>query len=415
MMDRNPPPVASRENLLLRYVLLIFGGQIVILFAVHRLYLSGTSVFAGFTDGWDYRFFYQASQAWLAGKDPYRNVGGFVTPPLSLVVPSLLSHLSAERSALVFRGCNLVLVPLSLWWYARALRLQVQTRMLLLLAASLFISAHECVRGGNLDGIMFALLVAAFSVRRRLTGALWLGASMATKAYSIVLLPVALRKRQWSFAACSVLAAFALLLPFHRLWPTALHALIGRNARYLATSIAFATLVYALRGEITRGGNIVCLAFWGVTFLVALYRDHGKELSPGTLARYVPWMLAFPALVFSYVGVLALAVLASLVATSRRRPLRRAEYCVFIGFLLLGIHVEHAAYLLPLTYESYRFFHSYAAVVQSFGVVLMIVGTCLSPCQEESEGEPHEAGEQTTVIGHAVPGRSWQQVPTAGL
>jgi hypothetical protein len=207
-----------------------------------------------------------------------------------------------------------------------------------------------------------------------------------------------------------------LLLPFHSLWLSALHALIGRNSASSPGSISPATLIAMLQGDVSHSGSHLYLAFWAVTFSIALYRDSSRELSPHILARYIPWMLALPAMVFSYVGVLAIAVLASLVATARKRPLHRAEQCVFIGFLLLGIHVERVTNVLPLTLVTYLYFRMHAAVIQSCGVVLMIIGTCLSPCEEASEGEAHyEAGEQTTVVGHSLPGRSRQAVPTARL
>lgn len=416
MTHRDPQAPCPRAISLLRIVALVFGGQIAVLSVLHALFPGGASVFAMFDDGWDYRYLYWGARVWLAGHDPYRLVPGFITPPPSLIIPSLLAHLSLDRSSCAFFCCNLVLVVVSLWWYAGAMRLPRKERVLLLLVAALFVSAHECLRGGNLDGLMFALLVAAFCVRRRLSGALWLGASFVTKVYSVVFLAVALRKRQWRFAACSVVAAFALLLPFLRLWSSALHALAGRGARFDLGSVAPATLVFALRGEITRGGSMVCMAFWAVTLCVALYRDHQSELSPGTLARYVPWMLGFPLLVFSYVGVLALAVLASLVATARKRPLSRMEHCIFIGFLLLGIHVEHATNLLPLTYETYHFFRGHTSVVQSLGTVLMMIGTCLSPCEEACEGETHyETGEEAAVACHSLPGGSRQAVSITGL
>jgi hypothetical protein len=96
-------------------------------------------------------------------------------------------------------------------------------------------------------------------------------------------------------------------------------------------------------------------------------------------------MLALPTLVFSYVGILALTVLASLLAMARKRALRRAEYCRFIGFLLLGIHVAHTTNLMPLPFDTY---HG-STLVQSAGVVLMIIGTCFSPSYEDSAETLH--------------------------
>jgi len=391
-MHNDPQPSRPRGSLLLRVVLLVFGGQMVIFYVLDNLFLSRDSVFAVFVDGgWDYKFFHQGAQAWLAGRDPY-GVSGFVTPPLSLIIPSLLSHLSLDRATLVFVCCNLVLVPLSLWWYAGALRLQRQERGLLLVVATLFISAQECMRGGNMDGVMFALLVAAFSVRHRLNGAFWLAASIAIKLYSIILLPVALRRRQWRFAALTGAVTLILLLPFYRLWPSALHSMIARNARDTRVSIAPAALIFPMLGGYGNVGKGLSLAFWAITFIVVLYRDQGRELTPRTLARYIPWMFALPAQVFSYEAVLALAVLASIVATACERSLRREEYGCFMGFLLLGIHVEHATSLLPLSYATYQFFWKYQAVVQSLGVVMMMLGTCAEtfpggPKKDEREKE----------------------------
>lgn len=363
-------------------MLLVFGAQILILFLVHFLYARGTSVFRGFYEGYDFVYFHSAAVAWRSGHNPYE-VEGFVTPPPSLIIPSLLAGLSEARATFLFLWLNMVVVPLSLWWYGSALGLRVRERLLLLASATLFISTHECIRGGNMDGLMFALLVSAFSLRRRLTGSLPLAASIVIKLYSFIFLPVALRRRQWSFAALTLAAVFVLLLPFYHLWPAALHALAGRNSRNLFLSIAPATLIFSLFGGVNRIGNGIYMAFWALTFLVALYRDEERNFASETLARYVPWMLAFPALVFSYVGVLALAVLASLLATARKRPLQKAEYCCFTGFLLLGIHTAHVTIFLPLPYDTYHM----AALVQSAGVVLMIVGTCLSPGKTQAGEE----------------------------
>jgi hypothetical protein len=378
---------------------------------LHFLFASGGSVFGELWYSRDFTYFYNGAQAWLAGRDPYHEFG-FITPPLSLLIPALLAHLSLARATLCFLCGNLVLVPLSLWWYAGVLRLQLQEKVLLMLAAVLFVSAEESVRGGNMDGLMLVLLIAAFSVRRRLWGAPWLAFSIGLKLYSIVLLPVALRRRQWRFAALTSATLVALLLPFYRLWPAALHALVGRDGLYLPVSIAPATLLYAFWGELSRARMELCLVLWAVTFCIALYRDSERRLSANTVARYVPWMISVPALVWSYEGVLALAVLASLVATARRRRLHWGEYCCFTGFLLVGIRTVQITNYIPLTYD----FRDHAAVVQSFGVVLMMLGTCLTPGGEADEGETRdETGEDVAVAGHPLPDRRGQEIPLAGL
>lgn len=399
-MEPTPRTAQQRTDELLRIALLVLGGQIVILYFLHFLFVSGTSVFSAFFQSFDYMYFHDGAREWLARRDPYR-VFGFVTPPLSLLIPALLGRLPLAHAKFLFLCLNVIGIPLALWWYMGALGLHRRERVLVLLCAGLFISTQECVRGGNMDGLMLALLIVTFSVRRRVEGALWLATSIGLKLYSVILLPVALRRRQWLFAACTMAALLLLLLPFVHLWPSALHALFMRDGRYAVNSIAPATLVYSIGGTLGALGNAICLGFWLLTFAWALYGDREHEMTPATLGRYVPWMLAWPALVFSYTGVLALAVLVSLIATARLRPLRGGEYACFVGFLLLGIHVEQVTNLMPLTVESYRFFRNHTAVIQSFGVVLMMIGTCLSPCGA-SEGEPDEAREEAAVAGDKV-------------
>ncbi len=137
----------------------------------------------------------------------------------------------------MFLWINVAVVPLALWWYTGALRLRTRERVLLLFCCGVFASAQESVRGGNLDGVMLALMSAAFSVRRRVAGALWLAVGIGLKLYSVILLPVLLRRRQWRFVLWTLLALFLVLLPFCRLWPAALHALFVRDARFLNRSI----------------------------------------------------------------------------------------------------------------------------------------------------------------------------------
>jgi hypothetical protein len=373
--------------------MLVLGGQILI-FCATALILGEGSCSGIFAQTYDFGYLYDGAKAWLEGHDPY-HVNGFITPPVSLIIPALLAHLSLARATFVFFIGNLLLVPLAMWWYAGTLGIPRRERRMLLLASALFVSAQQSVRGGNLDGVMLVLLVAAFSTRRRFAGAFWLAASIGIKLYSVILVPVALRRRQWRFAALVVFAVLLMLLPFHNLWPSAVHALMGRSQREIQGSIAPATLIFLLTGGASRAGTLLAAAFWGITFAVTLYGDHEVECSPRTLARYVPWMLALPAMVFSYAGVLALTVLTSLAAVARKRPLQRAEQCMLAGFLLLGIHVERVTNVLPLTMDTDLFFRGHAAVIQSLGVVLMMIGTCASRCGET----PEEDGAGDEIAG----------------
>ena len=325
-MPNHPQPSCPRATALLRVVLLVFGGQVVIFYALHNLFRSEDSALAVFFDGgFDYTYFYQGAQAWLAGRDPY-GVFGFVTPPLSLLIPSLLSHLSFDRATLVFVCCNLILVPMSLWWYAHALRLPLRERVLLLGVVTLFISAQECMRGGNMDGVMFALLVAAFSVRHRLRGAMRAGGQRGHQALfdhpasrgaaaAAVALRRAHRGRDLDVTS-SVLPSMAIGAACDGGAP---------RPRYPRFSDCTCHPDLFGAGRTRQGRQGPLSGVLGDHLCRGTLSRPGRDLTPRTLARYIPWMFALPAQVFSYEAVLALVVLASLVATACERWLRRAR------------------------------------------------------------------------------------------
>ena len=380
-----PFDTASRQRArqLLRIALLVFGGQVLLLYVVHWVYQSGSGVISTFFESYDFVYFYNGARAWRDGHNPYTS-HGFVTPPLSLLIPRALSGLTMSQATRCFLWLNLLLAPVALWWQARRLELPARELTMFGAVVFLFISTHESIRGGNMDALMLVLLIAAFAARRKAAGAAALATSIGLKVYSVILLPVLLRRRQWRYAGMASGWLLLMMLPFVRLWSSALHALLTRDARFLQMSIAPPTLFFTFAGDVTPFDRRLCLLFWLASFAVVLWRDRNRDLGPLTAARYVPWMLAWPALVFSYEGILALLVLIALVATALRRPLRWAEYGIFTGFLLLGIHVEHVTELLPLTAEDYVSARNHAAAVQAIGVVLMMVCTCLGTGKDEA-------------------------------
>jgi hypothetical protein len=132
------------------------------------------------------------------------------------------------------------------------------------------------------------------------------------------------------------------------------------------------------------------LAFWLGTYLWTLWRDRGRQLNLALVARYAPWMFAWPALVFPYVGVLALVVLAHLLQVAQRRPLSRVEYCRFFGFLMLGLQLDQITNGLPLTAGADIFCH----ILQPMGVAVMMLSSCMETVGPEEEAQEENATEE---------------------
>ena len=380
----NQPGRSSRDAARMLWTLFaVLGAQMLLLLGAHFFHL-GVRPGLIFAQPTDIAFFRDGARIWLTGGNPYL-MNGFVTPPPSLLFSLPLVPWSRPLADHLLLAANILLLAWAMRRYAAALGLRLRDQALLLLAAALFFSTQESVREGNLDVLMFALLVLAFTARSD-GGAISLGASIGVKAYSAVFLPVMLRLRQWRMAALTVATVGGLMLPFYHLWLPAYHALQFRGGRVWGLSIAPASLVLPFLGGDARREAVagwLLMELLVASFFIALLRDRSRRVTPQTLARYAPWMLSAPSLVFSYVGVQALPVLALLLATARRRTLRRAEWCTFLGFLLLGMHLERIVCAMPVTDLVLRQIRDHGAMVQALGVVLMILGTTLTPCGED--------------------------------
>ncbi len=210
-----PFDTASRQRArqLLRIALLVFGGQVLLLYVVHWVYQSGSGVISTFFQSHDFVYFYNGARAWREGHNPYTS-HGFVTPPLSLLIPRALSGLTMSQATRCFLWLNLLLAPVALLWQARRLELPARELTMFGAVAFLFISTHESIRGGNMDALMLVLLIAAFAARRKAAGAAALATSIGLKVYSAILLPVLLRRRQWRYAGMASGWLLLMMLPF---------------------------------------------------------------------------------------------------------------------------------------------------------------------------------------------------------
>ncbi len=300
---------------LTRIVLLVFAGQFLVVCFAHLFFQSGQHIHTLFRLGDDYRYFNDAARQWLAGRNPYA-IQDFVTPPPSVIPAALLARMSLAHARAIFEVLNVVLIAVGLWGYGRALGLVVRERIYLLLVAATFVSSWEAVQGGNLDGLMLAGLLFAFAARRTWARALFLGATIVLKIYSGVLLLVAARRRRFSLIGGAVVVAAASLLPFARWLPAMVHALTYRAGRAQWIGNISPSALFAL-GMNADTVAIATWLFWIATLAWALWHDGDTKFTAETLARYAPWMMAAPALVFSYTGVLALPVFAWLLLRAR--------------------------------------------------------------------------------------------------
>ena len=373
-----------RLQTLLRSLLLLMGGQLAMLCIACKLSTGHWNAIRLMWAGCDSQFYYYGATYWLSGRNPYDFIG-FVTPPPSLALPALMikAHLDVQWAAFLFSALTAILVPLSVWRYARVLGLAVRDCFLLVCVSLLFTSTLDLIHNGNMDGLIFACLVAAFTLRSASGGALAMAAGIGLKLYPAALLAVLARHRQWRRILLTAGWLLLLMLPFVHLWSASWHALAYRQSRHDIRSVAPAAILNLLTGHDGHALRVVCFVFWLGTLLLALYNDHKRTLTPWALARYAPWLMAWPALVFPYAGVNLLPVPIALAARAARRRLLRLEYLSLLGFLLFNLRLEQLTNLLPI--PDYKKYWHIAPAIQACGVVLMMLGSCLSVSRESSE------------------------------
>lgn len=391
-------PSTCRPAAVTRIVLLIFLSQFLVGEVAHLYFVSGPSLPLFFCLGDDYQAFHKAARLWLAGSNPYGQVD-FVTPPPSIMPALLLSPLGEARGRLVFEIVNIGLIGSGLWCFGRALGLELRERVFLLLVAVSFISFWQCVQGGNLDGLMLSGLLFVFSLRRRWAKAVLLAVTIVAKVYSGMLLIVALRRRLVGLVLETSAIAGLLLLPFARWLPAMVHRVMMRAGRHDPLwNISPENLFAHFMSQ--SSASLAMWSFWMVTLAWALWHDREKEFTPGTLVRYVPWMMAAPPVVFSYVGVLALPVFAWLLLRARTAGLGATEWTALAGFLLVGINISAVASVMPATYATDLWIDHYSPALQGFGVVLLVLSSCT---RRDLSGSPAGDLADATLVrgGHA--------------
>lgn len=365
-----------------RTIALLFGAQWLI-FQVMLRDWDRVEVAARFFLGNDFTYLYNAAGYFLSGRSPYTEAS-FIPLPPALYLPVLLHHLPFWNALIVFRTISFLLAIGAILWLCRELRLNALNSALMLVIVLTYGPFYTVLVGGNLDALMLAFLVFACARNVRVRGA-FLGLSIGTKLYSLLLIPVLMLRRRWREVLWAVCMLAVLLLPFLRYMPDAFSSVFHRTSVLrLDSNESPAVLFILLFGQKRAWAWLSCYALlWGGTLLARLAADsrNGTELESERFRGldYLPWMAAAPLLVFTYTGTILLPVVICLVRKNQDRNLNWAEWTMVLGFLLTGLYPilgRQALFSLLLTHgmSSDKLDHIWMAVAP-LGISAMLIGS----------------------------------------
>lgn len=369
VQDALGKPEKQPSNLLFKIFVVLYA-QLLLILAASFVMQNGPVFVVRFFFGLDFYDFHRAALDWLKGVDPYQ--GRLFTPPFSMCIGLLLSWLPFKIARLVFFVLNITLVFVSLRSFSDQVGLSKSNRAALIAIATVFYPFYFLVERGNIDGIVLALFVLGFRARSSILRAVMLGLSLATKVYSILLVAVLLRKRQWKFSAGAILVSLLVQMPFLRLIPIFLRAVSQRAGMFrIDENVSPSSIFYVLTAPvIPRYWSIAFFIAWAATLAAKLLRDH----DPDILTKwpfYVPWLISFPLIVYPYSAILTLPLVALLAAGSQNRKSSRAESTIAIGFCLLGFQaVAWTGYVSMFTR-----FAVLLHLVPALGTLLMMIGS----------------------------------------
>jgi hypothetical protein len=375
-------PILRKIDSLARTIALLFVTQFLVMQFLVR-HWQQLSFEEYFWIGNDFSFLYSGAGFFLSGNSPYSEPN-FIPLPPALYLPMALHHFSFWGAFTAFRTITFLLVLAALLWLCRQLQVHLVNTALILVIALTYGPFYTLLAGGNLDGLMLAMLVFGCTGSERLRGAL-LGLSIGTKLYSLVLIPVLALRRRWLEIGWAVGTLVLLLLPFLRYWPDALSTAFHRTSVLrLGGNESPAVLFILLFGEHRAWAWKICyVLLWGGTLLARMARDVRNGSDPdyerfSTLA-YLPWMAAAPVLVFSYTGTILLPVVVCLVRKNQSRSLHWAEWVSVAGFLLTGVYPALYMPLLHLLAKltSLQIEH-FSRVIAPIGIAAMLVGGSLA-------------------------------------
>lgn len=345
-----PPEAICRRRSILGFVATAFFVQMQFLLYTALCREEGPRIADKQPFGLDFYDFPVAGGDWMAGRNPYLNVR-FNKPPVTLLLGAALHPLGIPLATLVFFFANIAIVTAALWWIGRRLGLGRGERWLLLAIGSMYYPFHFLVQRGNLDGLMLGLTAVFLCSENRVLRVVALALSINLKVYTALLL-VVLAMRRWREAAFAAVVSTLMVLPFaHLVWISI--RMIRIRGVLLATNENLSPGGFLARVGLHHPGLRTAYSLaWLASYCWMMYRRRGQSLT--TLAVVsLAWMVALPATVISYTGVMLLPVL---VLRAREMALAAklswVDKLFLVGFLLTGT-------------QQYALFEYFGAVVHS--------------------------------------------------
>jgi hypothetical protein len=354
------------------------------------LLYPGPHLADAFRYGDDFKYFYDAAGHFLSGRSPYLEPG-FIPLPSALIAPLALHSLPYHRAAAAYSIINGLLVACVMLWLFRALRLNLANSALVMLITLTYGPAYSSIGEGNLDVLMLVLLVATCARNSTLRATAW-GLSIATKFYSLLLLPVWAVQRRWREILIGLAVFTLVLLPFAPYVGHGFHSVTHRTATLRivgnqSPAVLFIQIFGVDHKWLWRG---CYLLLWAGTLLPRLLRDaraDGRNPESGNHRRwqtlhYLPWMASAPVLVFYYTSVILLPFIALLVAINQERPLRRVEWLSVVGFILTGLYAWVFNSLLPAPSPTLTHSEPVLRALTPLGISLLLIGCAVAAFHE---------------------------------
>jgi len=365
----------------LAVLFVLLFAQLIMLILVSFIVGSGPVFVSHHVFGLDLRDFYRAAAVWQHNGDPYPR-GRLYTPPASILVGLALQWASAEWASRIMLVANVSLALFSLRSLVRLYRLSRTNELLLYGTSLVYYPFFFLVQRGNLDAIMLALLTACLAARRPIFRAAILGASVAIKVYTGLFFLLMLTKRRFKAVLVAATTFLLLQLPFLHLLHSFVSSVLGRTGSWrVDENISPSVLFCRLTGSVGLG----CFLFyvlWVGTLIYRLDIDDSEKDSSCNWPELLPWVIAFPALVYPYTGVIVLPLLAKIAADCQGRPARSAEKVIFLGAGLRGFqavawceNVQRLVSIPALSIYATRVTWG-LNLICPLGVALMIAGAC---------------------------------------